>query len=88
MRAIVSITLITLLCGISSVPINASRLCASRKKNIESLSLKQNSASVPEDISNDHDVGRKIINHYESVHFLSIIIIILKILVNLCSKFK
>jgi len=57
MRAIVSIALITLLCGISLAPINAIRRCASRKKNVENLSLKQNSAHVPEDTSNNHNVG-------------------------------
>ncbi|XP_012151417.1 kinase protein wishful thinking isoform X2 [Megachile rotundata] len=56
MKAIVSITLIVLLYGINSIPINAVRICASRKKSIENLPLKQNAQSVPENISNDSNV--------------------------------
>ncbi|XP_018060219.1 PREDICTED: bone morphogenetic protein receptor type-2 isoform X2 [Atta colombica] len=59
MRAIVSIVLITLLCGISLAPINA-RKCASRKKNVENLSLKQNSAGVSEVTSNDHNINEDV----------------------------
>ncbi|XP_076636027.1 kinase protein wishful thinking [Colletes latitarsis] len=58
MKAIVSITLIVLLCGINSTPINAIRICASRKKSIENLSLKQNAPSVPENIPNDSNIAR------------------------------
>ncbi|KAG5326756.1 BMPR2 protein, partial [Acromyrmex heyeri] len=60
MRAIVSIVLITLLCGISLAPINAIRKCASRKKNVENLSLKQNSAGVSEVTSNDHNINEDV----------------------------
>ncbi|KYN01517.1 Bone morphogenetic protein receptor type-2 [Cyphomyrmex costatus] len=60
MRAIVSILMITLLCGISLAPINAIRKCASRKKNVENFSLKQNSAGVPEDTSNDHNINEDV----------------------------
>nr|KAF7425103.1 hypothetical protein H0235_007541 [Vespula pensylvanica] len=58
MRAIVSVVLVTLLYGISSAPIYASRICASRKKNNEYNSLKQNSAGVPEDVPNNSNVVR------------------------------
>jgi len=66
MRVIVSVVLITLLCGISLAPINAiGRQCASRQKHVENLKenlfLKQNSA-VPEDTSNDHNVSCAIVN--------------------------
>lgn len=67
MRAIVSITLITLLCGISLAPINAIRRCASRKKNVENFSLKQNLAGVLEATSNDHNVGCAIVNYNKLV---------------------
>ncbi|KAG7201570.1 hypothetical protein KM043_004316 [Ampulex compressa] len=60
MKAIVSLTLVTLLCGISSAPTNAIRICASRKKTIENISLKQNTPGVPEDIPNDNSVARTI----------------------------
>ncbi|XP_017889163.1 bone morphogenetic protein receptor type-2 isoform X2 [Ceratina calcarata] len=55
MKAIVSITLIALLHGINSIPINA-RKCASRKKNIDNFPLKQNIPSVPESLPNDSNV--------------------------------
>lgn len=71
MRAIVSVVLITLLCGISLAPINAIRRCASRKKNVENLSSKQNSAGVPEDTSNDHNVDRVIVNYNKLLCFLN-----------------
>ncbi|XP_047350082.1 bone morphogenetic protein receptor type-2 isoform X3 [Vespa velutina] len=58
MRAIVSIVLVTLLYGISSAPIYASRICASRKKNNEHNSLKQNSTGVSEDVPNNSNVVR------------------------------
>lgn len=56
MKAIVSITLILLLHGINSVPSNAIRICASRKKNIENFPLKQSIASVPENLPNDNSI--------------------------------
>ncbi|KAI4504255.1 hypothetical protein M0802_000726 [Mischocyttarus mexicanus] len=57
MRAIVSVVLVTLLYGISSAPIYASRICASRKKTNEHISLKLNSAGLPvEDLSNNNNV--------------------------------
>ena len=59
MRAIVSIALITLLCGISLAPVNAIRRCA-RKKNVENPSLRQSSAGVPENASNDHKVNENV----------------------------
>lgn len=62
MKAIVSITLIVLLCGINSAPINAIRLCASRKKNIENLSLKQHIPSLPENIPNNSNVAHTIVS--------------------------
>lgn len=58
MRAIVSVVLVTLLYGISSAPIYASRICASRKKNNEHNSLKQNSTGVSEDVPNNSNVVR------------------------------
>lgn len=53
MRAIVPIVLVGLLYGISSAPIKASRMCASRKKAIENISLKQNSGDTLEVVSNE-----------------------------------
>lgn len=63
MRAIVSIALIALLCGICLAPINAVRICASRKKNVENL-------SVPENVSNGHNVGHPIVSYCKVVIFL------------------
>ncbi|XP_020292585.1 bone morphogenetic protein receptor type-2 [Pseudomyrmex gracilis] len=64
MRTIVSVTLIILLYGVvlilSLVPINAIRICASRKKNFETLSLKQNSTGISQDGSNDQNVNKDI----------------------------
>lgn len=62
MKAFVSITLTVLLCGINSAPINAIRICASRKKSIENLSLKQNTPSVPETIPNDSNIAHTIVS--------------------------
>ncbi|XP_050448402.1 bone morphogenetic protein receptor type-2 [Cataglyphis hispanica] len=60
MRAIVSIILTTLLCGISLASVNATRRCASRKKNVENFSSKQNLTGVPEDASNDHNANEDV----------------------------
>lgn len=60
MRAIVSIILITLLCGISLASVNATRRCASRKKNVENLSSRQDSTGVPENTSNDHNANEDV----------------------------
>ena len=56
MKAIVSITLIVLLYGINSVPISAIKICASRGKDNENFTLKQNITSVPEDLLNDSNI--------------------------------
>lgn len=56
MKAIVSITLIVLLYGINSVPISAIKICASRGKENENFTLKQNITSVPEDLLNDSNI--------------------------------
>lgn len=58
MKAIVSVVLVTLLYGISSAPIYASRICASRKKSNEHNSLKQNSPGILEDVPNNTNVVR------------------------------
>ncbi|XP_011149457.1 bone morphogenetic protein receptor type-2 isoform X1 [Harpegnathos saltator] len=67
MKAIVSFILIILLCSISLASVNADRICASKKKNSETPSLKQNSAVVPEDISIDHNSSHIIVD--EDVKF-------------------
>lgn len=68
MKAIVSITLILLLYGINSIPINAVRICASRKKNIENLPLKQNALSVPENIPNNSNLVHTIVSFQHMVY--------------------
>ncbi|XP_025271145.1 bone morphogenetic protein receptor type-2 isoform X1 [Camponotus floridanus] len=60
MRAIVSIALITLLCGISLASVNATRKCASRKGNAENFYSRQNSTGVPENTSNDHNINEDV----------------------------
>lgn len=54
MKVSVSIALLSFLYGISSVPINASRICASKKKNVENIYLQQNAHGV-EDVSHEID---------------------------------
>lgn len=90
MKAIVSFILITLLCGISLTCVNADRICASRKKNAENLSLKQNSAIVPEDVFIDHNVSHIIVNFYknEFIFFINIATIFILKLYKIYSMHK